>query len=56
MNHSVRGQAAAEFLLCVAMLVVALFAPLVEGRSVVTYLARQLVAWFHGLYELLALS
>lgn len=47
---------AAEFLLCVALLAAALFAPLVEGRSAATYLASRIVAWFHGLYELLALS
>jgi len=55
MTHA-SGQAATEFLLCVAVLAAALFAPVVEGRSPVSYLAHQIVGWMHGLYELLALS
>jgi hypothetical protein len=51
-----RGQVAAEFLLCVALLATALFAPLVEGTSAASYLARHVANWFHGLYEVLALS
>ena len=50
------GQAATEFLVCVALLATALFAPFLEGRSAVSYLAHQVVAWLRGLFELLALS
>jgi len=50
------GHAATEFLLCVASLATALFAPLIEGRSAMSYLAHLLVAWLRGLFELLALS
>jgi hypothetical protein len=51
-----RGQAAVEFTVCAALLAAALFAPVIDGTSVTTYLARQLVAWFHGLYSWLALT
>lgn len=51
-----RGQAAVEFALCAALLAAALFVPVVDGTSVTVYLARQLVAWFHGLYSWLALT
>lgn len=51
-----RGQVVTEYLLCVALLAAALFAPVVEGRSAAAYLAHEIVSWFHGLYALLALS
>ncbi len=51
-----QGQAAAEYLLCVGLIAAALFLPFFEGRSVTSYLAMQVVEWFHGLYELLALT
>jgi hypothetical protein len=56
MRRRMTGQAAAEFALCVAILALAVFAPALDGTSVATYLARQMVAWFHGLHSLLAYS
>jgi hypothetical protein len=56
MKRAVSGHAAVEFALCAALLAAAAFAPVVEGASATTYLARQMVAWFHGLYVLLAFS
>lgn len=56
MNRRFSGQAAAEFLLCAGLLAATVFVPVFDGRSAVSFLAHRVVAWFHGLYELLSLT
>lgn len=56
MNARCRGQAAVEFLLCAGLLAATVFIPVFDDRSAVSFLAHQVVAWFHGFYELLSLT
>ncbi|MET0291464.1 MAG: hypothetical protein ABW136_03805 [Steroidobacteraceae bacterium] len=54
MKNGARGQAAAEYLVGLAALVVALCVPVVDGLSAGSLLAARLSQALRGLYALLA--
>ena len=51
-----RGQAATEYLVCVAALAAALLLPVVDGASIATLLARRISQAIHGFYLLIAFA